>query len=477
MGTTAETPDTTSGSPLRICDASISHCSGTQIAIHIFRVSAFTVHSLELLRPLLFAHNKGAVSPLLSHMADLETCHRSTVVESVSCNVTGLASFYSPHGTAEANTPRERQYDRNAEKIQERNQEFLQYPTDQSREMLHESFVDSHQPYSEPMMENTGGSAKREIAQDAATLVSVVADVPEQAGEGSTCRYRSKIVSGASCEVLRNSSVPPDHRRRASLNEPGLLLETKAYERVSPTRIFSVHHPSRGLQARSESAGQNSSRMLQQPFLQQEGISPSNPQTHSAANVSRCLHSNREWASEGQSCPHQGHATAPVAKFVEPNQTESTAIHGVRLRPSSPCKTSENSAATKDLVINALCDQIQHQQWKLRVQENRLHNQEQRLHDLEAFVSTFQAQQEWNQRQQQQHMCQLLSRPRGCHTLSSVEVVNDLASSSSGIPRVAANSSLIGTKTTAVAYDSISDILCNYRIAFVKLPRLCLFSA
>ncbi|CDI79780.1 hypothetical protein, conserved [Eimeria acervulina] len=319
-------------------------------------------------------------------MADLDTCPRSTIVESVSCNVTGLTSFYSPHGTAETNTPRDRQYERNAEQTQEHSQEFLQYTSDQSREMLHEGFVDSHQPYSEPIMDKACGSAKGEVVQAAATLVSVVTDVPQQ-GEGSNCWHRNKLVSGTSSEVLRNSSVPPEYHRRASLNETAPILGNKAYDRVSPTRLFSTfstQHVSRDLQVRSESSGQRNSRVFQQPLLQQEEVLPSKqPPIQSAPNVSRCLHSNREWASEGHSWPNQGVATTPVARFsAETNPEELTAIHGVRLRPNSPCKSSENSATAKDLVINALCDQIQHQQWKLRVQESRLHNQEQRLHEL-----------------------------------------------------------------------------------------------
>ncbi|CDJ53471.1 hypothetical protein, conserved [Eimeria brunetti] len=321
-------------------------------------------------------------------MADFEACHRSTVVESVSCNVTGLGSFYSPHGTAEGNTPRERQYDRNAEQAQERSQEFLQYPSDQSREMVHDAFVENHQPYSEPIMENVCGPAKREGAQGGATLVSAVAEVPQQEGEVSSCWSRSKAVSGARSEVLRNSSVPPQYNRRASLNETTQSLGTKTYERVSPSRLVSMHHPSRELQVRSEASDQRSCRVPQQQLLQKEEVSlPSKPPMSSAPSGSRCLHSHREWASEGHCWPHQGHATAPVIRLsAEANPTEMTAVHGVRMRPNSPCKASENSASAKDLVINALCDQIQHQQWKLTVQESRLHNQEQRLHELEAIA-------------------------------------------------------------------------------------------
>ncbi|CDJ36272.1 uncharacterized protein EMH_0073810 [Eimeria mitis] len=282
-------------------------------------------------------------------MADLETCHRSTVVESVSCNVTGLASFYSPHGTAETNTPRDQQYERNAEQTQERSQEFLQYPPEQSREVLHDGFVDSHQPYSEPIMESTCVASKGEIAQGAATLSSAVADVRQHGGEGSTCWHRGKIVSGASSEVLRNSSVPPEYRRRASLNDTTPILGNRAYERVSPSRLFSMHHPPRDVQVRSESAGQHS-RVVQQQMLPQEEVSPSKPPVHSALNVSRCLHSHREWASEGQCWPHQGQATAPVARLsAETNPAELTAVHGVRIRPSSPCRANENSAAAKDM--------------------------------------------------------------------------------------------------------------------------------
>ncbi|CDI82780.1 hypothetical protein, conserved [Eimeria praecox] len=376
MGTTAETADIKSGSLLRMGDVSTLHSSGTQITIHI------SANSTALLRPLRFLHSKGAVALSRAHMADLETCQRSTVVESVSCNVTGLTSFYSPHGTAEGSTPRERQYDRNAEQTQERNQEFLQYPTDQSRDMLHQGFVGSHHPYSEPIMENTSGTMTEEVAQAPATLVSVATDVQQQAGEGSSCRQRSKIVSQASSEPLRNSPMTPEYRRRASLNETAPVLGAKAYERLSPTRLFSTHHPSRELQVRSESSGQRGGRANQQPVLPQEEVSPSKTSAHNASSVPRCLHSNREWASEGQPWPHQGHATAPV----QTNPAELTAIHGVRLRPISPSKATENSLTAKDLVISALCDQIQHQQWKLKVQENRLHNQEQRLHELEAFV-------------------------------------------------------------------------------------------
>ncbi|KAL8454274.1 hypothetical protein Emed_000383 [Eimeria media] len=80
-------------------------------------------------------------------------------------------------------------------------------------------------------------------------------------------------------------------------------------------------------------------------------------------------------------------------------------------RRASSREGSRRRAATKDLIISALSEQIHHQQRCIQVQESRLFLQERRLHQLERVLGSVRMHQDWSQqRQPRDHLWQHLQQ-------------------------------------------------------------------
>lgn len=375
-----------------------------------------------------FMHRRKAANSSTGDMTDSESCHRSTLVDSVSCNVTGLTSFYSPHGEAGTSTSKELQCERNEGLTPNRSQEIVQYAGEQSHDLFHQDFTDVQQPFSGLAMDNLSQNTKREATEGTAILLSVATDVPKREMARSGSWYPRKTVSSASVEALRSSPIPSDFHRRASASEAVYILQTTAKGRGSPTRLFRRHVTPRELRGHPPSSEKIDSTTSQQPVKERAETSATvDPATY-ASSAPEGIRSNRECVSGDQPWPDQSCATASLARLpAGANAAELHATQQIRQRPSSPYTSGDTSTFAKDLVISALCDQIQHQQWKIKTQESRLYHQEQRLHELEAFVSSFQAHQQWKSQQQhnQQDPGQLLPRARSCQLMVGVESINE----------------------------------------------------
>ncbi|KAL8455163.1 hypothetical protein Emag_001000 [Eimeria magna] len=101
------------------------------------------------------------------------------------------------------------------------------------------------------------------------------------------------------------------------------------------------------------------------------------------------------------------HADRVFAAFHISNETPEI---NTRRRGSSR-EGSRRRAATKDLIISALSEQIHHQQRCIQVQESRLFLQERRLHQLERVLGSLRMQQDWaQQRQSREHLWQHLQQ-------------------------------------------------------------------
>ncbi|KAL8436172.1 hypothetical protein ACSSS7_001902 [Eimeria intestinalis] len=103
----------------------------------------------------------------------------------------------------------------------------------------------------------------------------------------------------------------------------------------------------------------------------------------------------------------EAHAEGVFAAFHISHETPEM---GARRRGSSR-EGSRRRAATKDLIINALSEQIHHQQRCIQVQESRLFLQERRLHQLERVLGAVRMQQDWtHQRHSREHLWQHLQQ-------------------------------------------------------------------
>lgn len=102
--------------------------------------------------------------------------------------------------------------------------------------------------------------------------------------------------------------------------------------------------------------------------------------------------------------------THPDRVFAAFHISSETPEFNARRRGNSK-EGSRRRAATKDLIISALSEQIHHQQRCIQVQESRLFLQERRLHQLERALGSVRMQQEWTQqRQSREHLWQHLQQ-------------------------------------------------------------------
>lgn len=295
-------------------------------------------------------------------------------------------------------------------------------------------------------MDETCNNTPGEITKRGAPEVRLP-ELPETEVHRTMGRVLANNTGSAGSERLRSLCVCSEELHgTASLVEPPGVLQTNPTQRqTTQAALSNFQHPFHHLYTCQESLLGKRHRILQDSLLhlfeERLASSPIGP----ISCLSRFIHSSPERAPYGLTGLQQDRLDAAFSTLAAIQTTaEVAARHGTRGLASSP----RTPVATKDAVIGALCEQILHQQWRLKVQETRLYMQERRLHQLENLLSSPHARQAWQQRQHlEEHLWEQSPHERARHPPANAKNNSHIMQIPSVISRARSTPTCLGTQS------------------------------
>lgn len=428
-------------------------------------------------------HERRVVSLASASVKDWKNRHGGEEIESVACHKAEVTDPYSILYVTQSRQPGEQHSACELKPPQECRQEGLRKDHEPSKRVPYIDFLQSQHLPRGCQMDEACNNTPGEIIKHSAPETRLP-EVPETEVHRRISQPPANCIAGSG--GLRSLCMYSEEMDgRTSLVEPPRVPQTTpTQQQTALAALTRSQNPFHKLHNCQESLLGRSHRILQDSMLHIIETRLVGSPTGGISTPPCFIHSSPERASCDLSGLQRDRMDAPFRELAAIQTTAKiAALHGIRRLTSRHRRNSPAPQTTEDAVVGALCEQILHQQCRLKVQESRMYVQERRLHQLENLIGSPHVREAWQQRQ---HVEGLLWEQSARHLPAEAKYISHIMLSPSVISRASSTPNYLGTQCydhlvasqqlgNSLEGEKKDDIVGPHRAASRKKPPFCCF--